>query len=199
MSPARHAVMNALRPFAGTLLALALLAAPSVAFSAEKPAKAVKAPKKPKVNLGSLLGKHLVDADGKAVPAERLTKAKYVFVYYSAHWCGGCRAFTPELIKFYNEHKKGDNLEVVFASADKSEAEMYAYMKEAGMPFMTVRYDKRATTTQKLRSPSAFPHLVLFDQSGATVAETNYSGPQDTWMGCHKVMYGLKPLLQKAK
>lgn len=30
-----------------------------------------------------------------------LKKAKVVCLFFAAHWCPPCRAFTPKLIKFY--------------------------------------------------------------------------------------------------
>jgi len=59
-----------------------------------------------------------------------LGKARFVMIYFSAHWCGPCRQFTPMLAKFYNEHKANYNFEVVFVSCDRSEGEMLSYFEE---------------------------------------------------------------------
>ncbi|HSH39132.1 MAG TPA: thioredoxin-like domain-containing protein [Chthoniobacterales bacterium] len=57
-------------------------------------------------------------------------------LYYSGGWYRPCRAFTPELVRFYNENK-GEILgfEVVFMSQDRSEPEMEKYMVEMSMPW----------------------------------------------------------------
>lgn len=46
----------------------------------------------------------LIDASGKKVDATTLN-GKVVGFYFSAHWCGPCRLFTPELVKFANSIK----------------------------------------------------------------------------------------------
>jgi hypothetical protein len=44
----------------------------------------------------SLFGPTLVQREGGPVPTSELD-GKYVFVYFSAHWCPPCRMFTPLL------------------------------------------------------------------------------------------------------
>ena len=33
---------------------------------------------------------------------------KYLMLYFSAHWCPPCKAFTPELVKVYNKVRVRD-------------------------------------------------------------------------------------------
>jgi nucleoredoxin len=41
-------------------------------------------------------------------------------LYFSAHWCGPCKSFTPTFAKEYEKLKSdGKNVEVVFVSSDK--------------------------------------------------------------------------------
>ena len=60
-------------------------------------------------------------------------------IYFSAHWCPPCRAFTPKLRKTYEAlTMAGKPFEVVFASSDQSQAqflEYYAQMPWAALPF----------------------------------------------------------------
>ena len=47
-------------------------------------------------------GQNLVKADGSSVAADAaLGGKKIVLIYFSAHWCPPCRAFTPMLKDFY--------------------------------------------------------------------------------------------------
>ena len=52
----------------------------------------------------------LLDSKGNNVSSDTLA-GKYVGLYFSASWCGPCRAFTPSLITFRNKH--GAEFEVV--------------------------------------------------------------------------------------
>jgi nucleoredoxin len=70
----------------------------------------------------SLLGPTLVRKSGASVPlAEALAGKKFVAVYFSAHWCPPCRAFTPVLSKFFTENADKLGLALVFVSSDQDE------------------------------------------------------------------------------
>lgn len=53
--------------------------------------------------------------------------------------CGPCRAFTPELVKFYKKIK-GDSkkFEIIFVSSDREEDSMKEYFDS--MPWLAVPY-----------------------------------------------------------
>ncbi len=70
-------------------------------------------------------------------------KKKLIGLYFSAHWCGPCRKFTPELVAFYNKNAAAHpEFEVLFVSNDKSAAAMQGYMREMQMPWPAVSFDK---------------------------------------------------------
>ena len=73
----------------------------------------------------------LVDKAGKAVTAAALGKPKYIAYYFSASWCGPCRAFSPKLAAEYEALKKG-GVQVVLAGCDRDKKSMLAYMNSAG-------------------------------------------------------------------
>lgn len=90
----------------------------------------------------TLLGEQLLsDASGKECKvAEAVGKAKVVGMYFSAHWCGPCRRFTPMLIEAYkkiNEANPGQ-LAVVFISADRDESSFKKYYET--MPWHAVKF-----------------------------------------------------------
>ncbi len=83
-----------------------------------------------------IMGGDLVNAKEKTRPANVALKGnRLIGLYFSAHWCGPCRAFTPKLVQFHQKCKeKNLPFEVVFISSDKNENEMKAYMREEKMP-----------------------------------------------------------------
>jgi thiol-disulfide isomerase/thioredoxin len=61
--------------------------------------------------------------------------AKSVAIYFSAHWCPPCRAFTPELAKLYTEAKASSpSLRMVFVSCDRDEKSFDEYRSEMPWP-----------------------------------------------------------------
>ena len=51
----------------------------------------------------TLFSDGLLDAEGKTVSPDQL-KGKLVGIYFSAHWCPPCRAFTPRLVAFRDKN-----------------------------------------------------------------------------------------------
>lgn len=64
-------------------------------------------------------GNLLRSVNEKPIPlADALGGKEFVLLYASAHWCGPCRQFTPQLTKWYQSQS---DCEVVFLSADHDE------------------------------------------------------------------------------
>lgn len=107
----------------------------------------------------------LLSQGGATVAASSL-KGKTVAIYFSAHWCPPCKAFTPQLVEFYNMMKAtGRDLEIVFASADRSQEQFDEYFGEMpwkAFPFGDQRKDK-ASAKFKVQG---IPTLVLLDSEG---------------------------------
>ena len=114
------------------------------------------------------LSPNLIQAkEGKAEPYKGVEKPKFTAIYYSAHWCPPCRAFTPKLVDWYKDFKaKHPNFELVFASSDKDEAAMLDYMKEAGMPWPAVNFGKKKAAGLDKYAAGGIPYLVLIDEKG---------------------------------
>ncbi len=119
-----------------------------------------------------LLGAKRVDASGEPVMNQKITA-----VYFSAHWCGPCKVFTPKLVEVYNQAKKeGLDFEVIFVSSDRSEEDMLDYMKEAEMPWSALPYDSKGSAQAKeFKSETlesrGIPYLVILNSAGEVIAK----------------------------
>jgi len=116
-----------------------------------------------------------VNNKGEEVKTSTLSTAKgsVIGLYFSAHWCPPCRAFTPNLAKVYNELKEaGKDFEVIFISSDGSDEEFKEYHKE--MPWLAIPYnneDEKEACSKKY-SIQGLPTLVLIDgETGETIDE----------------------------
>lgn len=52
-----------------------------------------------------LLGEFLLEGTTKVNTADKMADVDAVGIYFSAHWCGPCRGFTPQLAKAYTQMK----------------------------------------------------------------------------------------------
>jgi nucleoredoxin len=106
--------------------------------------------------------------DGKKVDFKKPAKnPQFTAIYYSAHWCPPCRAFTPKLVDWYKEFKaKHDNFELVFVSSDKSEEAQIEYIKEVGMPWPAAKLASKSDPNFKKYAAGGIPYLVLIDENG---------------------------------
>lgn len=131
----------------------------------------------------------------KKVPQAEQTPKDYYAIYYSAHWCGPCRSFTPKLVDFYEKaSKKHDNFEVIFVSSDRSEDDMAGYMKEADMPWLALDFDEKKKTKELTRyAGGGIPCLVLVDNNGKVLSDSYVNGK---YVGPTKVMNDLEQRLK---
>lgn len=88
-------------------------------------------------------------------------------IYFSAHWCGPCRGFTPKLVEAYEKLKAdGKKFEIIFASSDRDEDAFKDYFKD--MPWLALPFadrDAKATLSKKYKV-AGIPTLVLLDGQG---------------------------------
>ena len=111
-----------------------------------------------------LMNKHLQNKAGDLVNAQSVLEGKLVGLYFSASWCGPCKAFTPKLIEAYNEIKKDHpNFEIVFVSADKDEAQFKEYF--AKMPWLALPFGDRdgKQLLEDILVVRGIPKLILVD------------------------------------
>ena len=135
---------------------------------------------------------------GKPVPFEApgWDGKKYYAIYYSAHWCGPCVAFTPELVRWYTRmSKQHPEFELVFFSHDRSAADMEAYMRDMRMPWPAVKFEEK----EKIRTwagNEGIPYLIVLDAEGKVVADSKKNGE---YQGAKAAMEDFTKLLRKGK
>ena len=113
----------------------------------------------------------LTNAKGEDVPVSTL-KDKIVGVYFSASWCGPCRGFTPQLVKFYKRGAGKENFEIVFVSSDRTADAMKAYMKKDSMPWTAIPFgDASASALKNKLGIRGIPTLVIFGSDGKIISQ----------------------------
>jgi len=108
---------------------------------------------------------------GRKVPVAELV-GKTVGLYFSAHWCGPCKYFTPQLVEIYNEVvKKGEAFEIVFLSSDKELKAFEEY--HASMPWLALPFsDNTVKKLSRYFQVQGIPTLIILGPDGKTV-QTN--------------------------
>lgn len=140
----------------------------------------------------------LISATGnKAVAFKKEgVSPKYTALYYSAHWCPPCRAFTPKLVQWYNKFQpKHKDFQLVFVSSDKDEAAMLKYMTETKMPWPAVGFGEKKQTAVSQFAAGGIPYLVLLDEAGK-----NLTGkPENKWESPEAVLKTIENIVGSKK
>lgn len=131
-------------------------------------------------------------AEAGGTRLERLASSKFVLIYFSAHWCPPCRAFTPELVTYYEQHRDKP-FEIIFVSSDESAQDQQRYMTEMGMSWLAVRHDQIPFSSLRSMGGPGIPCLVLLDQDGAVLSHSYVNGQ---YVGPHKVLHDLDEKIQ---
>jgi len=138
-----------------------------------------------------LIPSTLLDHEGKSVSSS-LLKGKYMGLYFSASWCGPCRSFTPELIRFRNQHT--DQFEVILVGGDGTPKDQAKYMEKYKMPWLAMINQSEAArqASQKLEV-QYIPYLVILDPEGKVVSKDGVKevrslkeGAMDLWKSAPK-------------
>jgi thiol-disulfide isomerase/thioredoxin len=125
-----------------------------------------------------------------------LRHIRYYLLYYSAHWCGPCRKFTPELVSFYHQFKaKNPEIEVIFISSDYSAQDMEEYMKSTGMPWPAVRHDAVDKNLRSLAG-SGIPWLGIYSDAAEPISS---NGRDKKWVNPAAVITAFAEAIAKAK
>ncbi|RHY78114.1 hypothetical protein DYB30_012027 [Aphanomyces astaci] len=110
----------------------------------------------------------LLTPSGSSVSSPSLG-GKVIGLYFSAHWCGPCRQFTPMLAQFYHSMQQlGKPFEVVFVSSDRSQRDFDGYLRE--MPWLAVPYESDEREALEARHEiRGIPTLKIINTQGAVV------------------------------
>eukprot|EP00298_Acanthocystis_sp_HF-20_P003358 c13721_g1_i1.p1 GENE.c13721_g1_i1~~c13721_g1_i1.p1 ORF type:complete len:427 (+),score=194.87 c13721_g1_i1:27-1283(+) len=121
--------------------------------------------------LDQLFGSELLDNSKVSKPTlEVIGDAEYIGIYFSAHWCGPCRSFTPQLATFYKKMKQANKkFEIVFVSADSDLKSFEEYA--SSMPWVFLPYEKQdiAKPLNKKFKVQGIPTLVILDKQGKVI------------------------------
>mmetsp|Transcript_8684 Transcript_8684/g.14730 ORF Transcript_8684/g.14730 Transcript_8684/m.14730 type:complete len:374 (+) Transcript_8684:50-1171(+) len=127
----------------------------------------------------NLFPDQLVARDGSKRDSAANLAGKMVAVYFSAHWCGPCRQFTPLLGQVYQAVKsagKADKFEVVFCSADHSEPEFKSYFQSMA-PWLAIDYeDDERESFMGTFKVQGIPKLVILAPDGRMITDNGVSG-----------------------
>jgi len=118
----------------------------------------------------TLLGAELVSQNDEKLATDAALTGKVVALYFSAHWCGPCRGFTPKLAGAYKTMvAAGKPFEIVFVSSDKDEESFDDYF--ADMPWKALPFSERDLKGQlsKKYKVRGIPTLVILDENGKTL------------------------------
>jgi len=120
-----------------------------------------------------LFGAKLVDGKSEVDTESALAGKTAVAIYFSAHWCGPCRGFTPKLVETYEKlaKSKPGEFEIVFASSDRDDPAFAEYFGE--MPWKALPFADRDAKNKlsKKYKVNGIPSLIILDgKTGETIA-----------------------------
>jgi nucleoredoxin len=124
-----------------------------------------------------------------------LANKKLIAFYFSAHWCGPCRKFTPQLVDYYNRvAAQHPEFEIVFYSLDKSPFAFETYMREANMPWPAIDYVKlKGKEAIAKNAGDGIPALVLVDASGNVISTSHNVSPEKVLADIDAIFAGKAP------
>ncbi|KAL7534242.1 hypothetical protein ACHAXR_005749, partial [Thalassiosira sp. AJA248-18] len=151
-----------------------------------------------------LLGNQLFSKRSSSTPTlvettNALANSRLVALYFSAHWCGPCRGFTPLLIEFYNYLKEvapTHGLEIVFVSSDRDEGQFQQYY--GTMPFLALPFSNRAVAQQakSVFGVRGIPSMVVIDSLSGRIVVSPDESRQEVHQACQRGEQAIERLFQ---
>ncbi|EOY29079.1 Kinase C-like zinc finger protein [Theobroma cacao] len=106
---------------------------------------------------------------GKILVSELVGKT--IGLYFGAHWCPPCRAFTAQLVEAYKQllNSRGGCFEVILVSTDRDQKEFD--LNISGMPWLALPFEDRTRHDLcRIFNIKAIPALVLIGPDGKTIS-----------------------------
>ncbi|XP_062224920.1 probable nucleoredoxin 3 [Phragmites australis] len=114
---------------------------------------------------------YVISADSIKIPIADLI-GKTVGLYFGAHWCPPCRAFTKQLREVYNELKilRPGSFEVIFISIDRGKEEFQANL--SAMPWFAIPYsDTARQELTRIFAIKGIPALLILGPDGKVLKQ----------------------------
>ncbi|OQR82229.1 hypothetical protein THRCLA_11034, partial [Thraustotheca clavata] len=125
-----------------------------------------------------LLGNELISAQGKKIDTlTALEKKSIIGLYFSAHWCGPCRDFTPILSTLYEDlSEEHSDFEVILISSDRSQEEFDSYHNKMNFPAIPwINTDRHAQLRDKFNI-RYLPQLIIINHNGSEIVQNSCDG-----------------------
>ena len=114
---------------------------------------------------------------------------KIIALYFSAHWCPPCRAFTPILIEAYNAaQSKGLPFDLVFVSSDSDQKSFDSYYGTHPWKAIPFSNEEARQSAGEKFGVTGIPMLVVLNSDGSVVSSegrreitANKVGAIETW------------------
>eukprot|EP00667_Euglena_gracilis_P008774 EG_transcript_8894 len=145
-------------------------------------------PWRPK-QLKEILGQEFLGPQGELLD-RKAVDGKVLGLYFSAHWCGPCRHFTPQLAEWYKKVSPSlPDFQIIFISSDRTEEDFKNYFAE--MPWLAVPYSDRKQKEELSEhfQVSGIPTLVFVDQqlnlitkNGRGIPDSDPEGKKFPWL-----------------
>ena len=129
-----------------------------------------------------------------------LCNSRLVAMYFSAHWCGPCRSFTPMLAEVYSQLKEkfpSQGLEIIFVSSDRDVSSFNNYF--ASMPWIAVPFEAGAIVQQQIKMKygiKGIPSLVVLDAMSGQVVVNMADARGEVINACRSGDHKIDEMLQ---
>lgn len=122
-------------------------------------------------SLYDMISGQLLSKTGGNVDCLKSIKGSVFGLYFSAHWCGPCRQFTPRLSGIYEQlRKEGKKFEIIFVSFDHDSAGFNEYY--GTMPWLAIPFgDDRIKYLSQKYEVEGIPTLILCNEEGEIISK----------------------------